>query len=84
MPLLPARAFKLPAFSVGGLLTAPAADRPALRFGRFVLVAGALLMAGGFAWRRAPRRPRGICAVLCLALPRRAVDGHGEWGGHGE
>ncbi|MFD0413697.1 MFS transporter [Streptomyces sp. NPDC127108] len=92
-PLLPARAFKLPAFSVGvlvqllfsvgmqgfflvfaiwlqggegytpmqaglvtvafsagGFLTAPAADALALRFGRLVLAAGALLMAGGFAW----------------------------------
>ncbi|MFD9909179.1 MFS transporter [Streptomyces sp. NPDC059063] len=38
------------AFSVGGFLTAPAADRLAARFGRLVLVAGALLMAGGFAW----------------------------------
>lgn len=38
------------AFSVGGFLTAPAADALALRFGRLVLAAGALLMAGGFAW----------------------------------
>ncbi|MFG2130301.1 MFS transporter [Streptomyces sp. NPDC048751] len=38
------------AFSVGGFLTAPAADGLAVRFGRLVLAAGALLMAGGFAW----------------------------------
>lgn len=38
------------AFSVGGFLTAPVADRLAARFGRLVLVAGSLLMAGGFAW----------------------------------
>ncbi|SDK09875.1 MFS transporter [Streptomyces indicus] len=38
------------AFSVGGFLTAPAADALAAKFGRFVLVAGALMMAGGFAW----------------------------------
>ncbi|MET7361414.1 MFS transporter [Streptomyces sp. NPDC005562] len=38
------------AFSVGGFLTAPAADGLAVRFGRLVLVAGALLMAGGFCW----------------------------------
>ncbi|MGW7363567.1 MFS transporter [Streptomyces sp. NPDC054841] len=38
------------AFSVGGFLTAPAADALAVRAGRLVLVAGALMMAGGFAW----------------------------------
>jgi EmrB/QacA subfamily drug resistance transporter len=38
------------AFSVGGFLTAPAADPLAARHGRLVLGAGALLMAGGFAW----------------------------------
>ncbi|MFI1680166.1 MFS transporter [Streptomyces sp. NPDC020607] len=38
------------AFSVGGLVTAPVADVLAAKFGRFVLVAGALLMAGGFGW----------------------------------
>ncbi|MEV0319575.1 MFS transporter [Streptomyces sp. NPDC050658] len=38
------------AFSVGGFLTAPAADALAVRFGRLVLVAGSLMMAGGFAW----------------------------------
>ncbi|GGN69236.1 putative actinorhodin transporter [Streptomyces albiflavescens] len=38
------------AFSVGGFLTAPAADWLAVRFGRLVLGAGALLMAGGFGW----------------------------------
>ncbi|MFI6940909.1 MFS transporter [Streptomyces sp. NPDC050418] len=38
------------AFSVGGFLTAPAADALAAKFGRLVLVAGALMMAGGFAW----------------------------------
>ncbi|WJV49389.1 hypothetical protein [Streptomyces flavofungini] len=38
------------AFSAGGFLTAPAADALALRLGRLVLGAGALLMAGGFAW----------------------------------
>ncbi|MFJ8014571.1 MFS transporter [Streptomyces sp. NPDC096339] len=38
------------AFSVGGFLTAPVADALAGRFGRLVLAAGALMMAGGFAW----------------------------------
>ncbi|MFF5186310.1 MFS transporter [Streptomyces sp. NPDC000345] len=38
------------AFSVGGFLTAPAADSLAVRYGRLVLGAGALLMAGGHAW----------------------------------
>ncbi|GGO50461.1 MFS transporter [Streptomyces lasiicapitis] len=38
------------AFSVGGFLTAPAADGLAARFGRLVLAAGSLMMAGGFAW----------------------------------
>ncbi|MFD7440348.1 MFS transporter [Streptomyces sp. NPDC059909] len=38
------------AFSVGGFLTAPAADAFAVRLGRLVLVAGSLMMAGGFAW----------------------------------
>nr|WP_281292377.1 MFS transporter [Kitasatospora atroaurantiaca] len=38
------------AFSVGGFLTAPVADTLAVRFGRLVLAAGALLMAGGFGW----------------------------------
>ncbi|MFD8387664.1 MFS transporter [Streptomyces sp. NPDC059680] len=38
------------AFSAGGLLTAPAADGLAVRYGRLVLGAGALLMAGGFGW----------------------------------
>jgi MFS family permease len=38
------------AFSVGGFLTAPAADGLAVRFGRLVLGAGALMMAGGFGW----------------------------------
>ncbi|WP_406511945.1 MFS transporter [Streptomyces sp. NBC_00161] len=37
------------AFSVGSFLTAPAADSLAVRFGRLVLAAGALMMAGGFA-----------------------------------
>lgn len=37
------------AFSAGGFLTAPVADQLAVRFGRLVLVAGSLLMAGGFA-----------------------------------
>jgi hypothetical protein len=36
------------AFSVGGFLTAPVADGLAERFGRLVLGAGALMMAGGF------------------------------------
>jgi EmrB/QacA subfamily drug resistance transporter len=36
------------AFSAGGFLTAPLADGLAVRFGRLVLGAGALLMAGGF------------------------------------
>lgn len=38
------------AFSAGGFLTAPAADGLAVKFGRWVLPAGALLMAGGFGW----------------------------------
>ncbi|RFU87121.1 MFS transporter [Streptomyces triticagri] len=38
------------AFSVGGFLTAPIADVLAVRFGRLVLVAGSLMMAGGFGW----------------------------------
>ncbi|MER5504423.1 MFS transporter [Streptomyces sp. NPDC002766] len=38
------------AFSVGSFLTAPAADGLAVRYGRLVLGAGALLMAGGFGW----------------------------------
>ncbi|MEU6764429.1 MFS transporter [Streptomyces sp. NPDC046853] len=38
------------AFSAGGFLTAPVADRLAVRFGRLVLAAGSLLMAGGFGW----------------------------------
>ncbi|MEU3772864.1 MFS transporter [Streptomyces sp. NPDC032472] len=44
------------AFSAGGFLTAPAADALAVRFGRLVLAAGALTMAGGFAavWYAVP------------------------------
>ncbi|MFF7354728.1 MFS transporter [Streptomyces filipinensis] len=38
------------AFSAGGFLTAPAADGLAVRYGRLVLGAGALLMAGGLGW----------------------------------
>ncbi|MFF4013596.1 MFS transporter [Streptomyces sp. NPDC001843] len=38
------------AFSVGSFLTAPAADVLAVKYGRSVLGAGALLMAGGFGW----------------------------------
>ncbi|MGW7257880.1 MFS transporter [Streptomyces sp. NPDC054834] len=38
------------AFSAGGFLTAPAADGLAVKYGRTVLGAGALLMAGGFGW----------------------------------
>ncbi|MFF4781635.1 MFS transporter [Streptomyces griseorubiginosus] len=38
------------AFSAGAFLTAPVADGLAVRFGRLVLGAGALLMAGGFGW----------------------------------
>ncbi|WNM34467.1 MFS transporter [Streptomyces sp. Li-HN-5-11] len=38
------------AFSVGSFLTAPAADGLAAKYGRTVLAAGALLMAGGFGW----------------------------------
>ncbi|MFE3223920.1 MFS transporter [Nocardia sp. NPDC059228] len=38
------------AFSAGGFLTAPPADGLAVKFGRWVLLAGALLMAGGFGW----------------------------------
>ncbi|WP_406182059.1 MFS transporter [Streptomyces sp. NBC_01006] len=48
------------AFSVGGFLTAPAADSLAVRFGRLVLAAGALLMAGGFA---------GVWYAVCAAGP---------------
>ncbi|MFF4208391.1 MFS transporter [Streptomyces sp. NPDC001796] len=36
------------AFSAGSFLTAPMADGLAVRFGRLVLAAGAVLMAGGF------------------------------------
>lgn len=38
------------AFSAGGFLTAPAADALAVRHGRLVLGAGALMMAGGLGW----------------------------------
>jgi EmrB/QacA subfamily drug resistance transporter len=38
------------AFSAGGFLTAPAADGLAVRYGRLVLGAGALMMAGGLGW----------------------------------
>ncbi|MEV5143137.1 hypothetical protein AB0L14_01490 [Streptomyces sp. NPDC052727] len=38
------------AFSAGGFLTAPVSDGLAVKFGRLVLGAGALLMAGGFGW----------------------------------
>ncbi|MGW0764992.1 MFS transporter [Streptomyces sp. NPDC002676] len=38
------------AFSAGGFLTAPAADGLAVKYGRLVLGAGALLMAGGYGW----------------------------------
>ncbi|POX52142.1 MFS transporter [Streptomyces sp. Ru71] len=38
------------AFSAGGFLTAPAADALAVKYGRAVLGAGALMMAGGFGW----------------------------------
>ncbi|WP_225831336.1 MFS transporter [Streptomyces sp. NK08204] len=38
------------AFSAGGFLTAPAADALAAKYGRLVLGAGALLMAGGYGW----------------------------------
>ncbi|MGW0880791.1 MFS transporter [Streptomyces sp. NPDC002671] len=38
------------AFSAGSFLTAPAADGLAVKYGRLVLGAGALLMAGGFGW----------------------------------
>ncbi|MGW2344776.1 MFS transporter [Streptomyces sp. NPDC001661] len=38
------------AFSAGSFLTAPIADRLAVRFGRLVIGAGALLMAAGFGW----------------------------------
>lgn len=38
------------AFSAGGFLTAPVADGLAVKYGRLVLGAGALLMAGGFGW----------------------------------
>ncbi|MFE1232192.1 MFS transporter [Streptomyces sp. NPDC058745] len=38
------------AFSAGGFLTAPAADPLAVRLGRLVPAAGAVLMAAGYAW----------------------------------
>ncbi|MFG3257884.1 MFS transporter [Streptomyces sp. NPDC048172] len=38
------------AFSAGGFLTAPVASGLAVRFGRLLLVAGALMMTGGFGW----------------------------------
>lgn len=38
------------AFSAGSFLTAPAADGLAAKYGRTVLAAGALLMAGGLGW----------------------------------
>ncbi|MFF0436561.1 MFS transporter [Streptomyces sp. NPDC004327] len=38
------------AFSAGGFVTAPVAVPLALKAGRFVLAAGALLMAGGYGW----------------------------------
>ncbi|MFF9812823.1 MFS transporter [Streptomyces sp. NPDC014006] len=38
------------AFSAGGFLTAPVADSLAVKYGRVVLGAGALMMAGGFGW----------------------------------
>ena len=38
------------AYSAGAFLTAPAADALATKYGRWVLGAGALLMAGGFGW----------------------------------
>ncbi|MGW4119081.1 hypothetical protein [Nocardia sp. NPDC004711] len=47
------------AFSAGGFFTAPAADGLAVRFGRWMLLAGALLMVGGFGW-----------VGLCVLLPR--------------
>ncbi|MFE0698594.1 MFS transporter [Streptomyces sp. NPDC058872] len=38
------------AFSVGGFLTAPAAEALAVRLGRYVPTAGAVLMAAGYGW----------------------------------
>lgn len=38
------------AFSVGGFLAAPVADRLAAAYGRLALAAGSLLMTGGFLW----------------------------------
>ncbi|PBC78379.1 EmrB/QacA subfamily drug resistance transporter [Streptomyces sp. TLI_235] len=38
------------AFSIGGFLTAPVADGLAVRYGRLVLLAGAVLLAAGCAW----------------------------------
>ncbi|MEW2416288.1 MFS transporter [Streptomyces sp. NPDC046866] len=57
------------AFSAGGFLTAPAADALAVRFGRLVLAAGALLMAGGFAavWYAVPPAGAGADAVAGAA-----------------
>ncbi len=121
MPLLPARAFRLPAFSVGlavqllfavgmqgfflvfaiwlqgsqdytpmqagvltvafsagGFLTAPAADSLALRFGRLVLAAGAVMMAGGFAgvWYAVPAAGSGPAGAWPL-VPGLLVAGAG-------
>ena len=38
------------AFSSGGFVTSPIAGALAVRYGRWVLVTGGLLMAGGYAW----------------------------------
>lgn len=55
------------AFSVGGFLTAPAADPLAERLGRIVPVAGAVAMAGGFGWVWAAMD--GAAAVHTAAWP---------------
>ncbi|MGW1911165.1 MFS transporter [Streptomyces sp. NPDC002076] len=64
------------AFSAGGFLSAPAADGLAVRYGRLVLGAGALLMAGGFGWvwsvvRRAGRACGGVAAGAGAGRRRR-------------
>ncbi|MET9960623.1 MFS transporter [Streptomyces sp. NPDC006326] len=66
------------AFSAGGFLTAPVADSLAVRFGRTVLAAGALLMAGGFAgiWYAASQATAGHAGAWPL-VPGLAVAGAG-------
>ncbi|MEU7556534.1 MFS transporter [Streptomyces sp. NPDC044571] len=66
------------AFSAGSFLTAPAAGSLAVRFGRTVLAAGALLMAGGFAgiWYAASGATAGHAGAWPL-VPGLVVAGAG-------